>query len=142
MTRDVNVEYLLLFQIVICYFAFDLYTKMATESQSHLSITSKRIKFCFTWTVENFSEYCTEHITHYPALNSEKHFSHPEHPDYKFSLSVRPKGQTEEFSEFVSLFLQPESTHANPLRILFTFSVIDSSGQKRNSQGKYNLNFW
>jgi len=92
------------------------------------------ISFAHEWTIEKIADLCSEQVSGFPRIESAA-FSPPNHPEYEFTLWLLPKGNGDDYADYISPILHLASSPTDPLLVLFKFSIIDADNQKCNTQG-------
>jgi len=94
----------------------------------------KVIRFAHEWTIENFSELCSDEIGGYPRICSTK-FSPPNRSEYEFILLLNPKGSDDFSLEYVSLYLGLASSPTYPHWRNESIIITNSRGMNEKSLG-------
>ncbi|XP_021052422.1 TD and POZ domain-containing protein 4-like [Mus pahari] len=100
------------------------------EAKSWDDTQSSEQKFCYRWTISNFSffvEEREEYITS-PVFSSE------DNDKMTWCLRVYPTGVDEENKDYVSLYLILLSCEKSPVWAKFEICILDGKGEKRNTE--------
>lgn len=108
------------------------------KSSNTFNAHTRTIPFAHLWTVEQLSELCSGQLSGHPEIESDL-FSPPNSDKYGFTLSLYPKGDREEYQDYVGLYMQVKASPTRLATIIQRkFTLIKWTGESCNTKGGKN----
>ena len=127
------------------YYHFQAHTSTIfhlTKSRLQTSASLNNIKlipFAHQWDIKNVTHLCSENIISFPLIVSKQFYPY-DNTKYEFKIKLYPKGESTEYKDYVSVFLQMESRpNSDASLVQFKFSILGPTGKKCNRKGEFRV---